>query len=92
MHSVGTVDTAMTTPGAYGDTPLPKRTGAKSMLPSTWLERPVKVEYMLDPNGKVTSSSAKLLDVCPFGPVFGMAGARMCISWDCVRSIELSSG
>jgi hypothetical protein len=36
---------AMTAPTMDGQPFLPKRRGPKSLLPSTWLERTLKVEY-----------------------------------------------
>jgi hypothetical protein len=36
---------AMTRPDANGAPSLPKRGGPKGLLPSTWLDRTLKVEY-----------------------------------------------
>jgi hypothetical protein len=37
---------AMTRPDANGTPALPKRTGPKGLLPSTWVERTLRVAYM----------------------------------------------
>jgi hypothetical protein len=37
---------AMTRPDVNGTPALPKRVGPKGLLPSTWLERTLKLEYV----------------------------------------------
>lgn len=37
---------AMTRPDVNGTPSLPKRAGPKGLLPSTWLERTLKLEYV----------------------------------------------
>ena len=37
---------AMTRPDSSGTPSLPKRAGPKGLLPSSWLERTLKVSYM----------------------------------------------
>jgi hypothetical protein len=77
-------------PSTNGEAPLPRRTGPKGLLPSTWIERTVKVSYA-DSSGKSRDTSGKLLDLYPFGPVLSMNGTRVALSWDAVNLIELQS-
>ena len=91
MQSVeqATPDVAMTTPGGFGDTPLPKRNGARGMLPSTWLGRSCRLSY-LDAHGSGVETTGQLLDYCGAGPVFNLAGARTLVSWDRLAMLELA--
>jgi hypothetical protein len=77
-----------TKPGANGEAPLPKRSGPKGLLPSTWLERSVRVAYT-DAYGGGAETSGVLLDVYPFGPILSLDGIKTAISWDVVRLVEL---
>jgi hypothetical protein len=38
--------TLYTVPKANGEAPLPRRAGTRTMLPSSWLARAVKIEYV----------------------------------------------
>jgi hypothetical protein len=79
---------AMTTkPHTNGDKPLPKR-DTPTMLPASWMERGVRVEYT-DAKGKGVETSAKLLATCPAGLILAVDGARMCLSWDRWTMLEL---
>jgi hypothetical protein len=79
---------AMTRPDASGAPSLPKRGGPKGLLPSPWLERTLKVEY-LDSHGKGRETSGTLLDLYPFGPVLSIGGAKTALSWDALVLAEL---
>jgi hypothetical protein len=79
---------AMTKPTTNGDKPLPKRSGPKTLLPATWLERTVRIEY-IDAFGEGQKTSGKLLDLCPTGPVLGIGGARTVLAWDRLVLVEL---
>ena len=68
--------------------PLPRREGTRTMLPSTWLGRTVKVEYR-DSYGSGQETSGKFLDWCPVGVVLGANGTRMVLSWDALVLCEL---
>jgi hypothetical protein len=72
---------AMTRPDSNGTPTLPKRTGPKGLLPSTWLERTLKVEYT-DCYGSGQATSGTLLDFYSVGPVLHIDGVRTLISWD----------
>src|SRR5215208_4924070 len=65
----------MTTPNMNGDKRLPRRDGPRGLLPTTWLNRSLRVEYT-GASGEAQQTSATLLDVYPFGPVLNIAGAK----------------
>lgn len=81
---------AMTAPTVDGQPSLPRRTGPKGLLPSTWLERTLKVAYV-DAFGNGVETSGTLLDLYPAGPVLGIGGAKTMISWDRIVLAELVS-
>ena len=72
---------AMTRPDVNGTPALPKRAGPKGLLPSTWLERTLRIEYT-DCHGSGQETSGTLLDLYPAGPVLLIGGAKTMISWD----------
>ncbi len=78
----------VTTPSTNGDKPLPRRLGTRSMLPSTWINRGLRVEYT-DASGKAASTSGTLLDWCPAGPILLIAGARTVLAWERLVLVEL---
>jgi hypothetical protein len=84
------VDNGLTRPAGYGDKPLPKRNGPKGLLPSTWLQRVCKVEYV-DARGAGVSTSGLVLDTFPTGIVVAIDGAKTLVSWDAVKLIELQN-
>ena len=79
----------MTAPTANGDRPVARRVGTRSMLPSTWISRSLRVEYV-DASGKAATTDGVLLDWCPVGPVLLLAGARTILAWDRVVLVELA--
>ena len=79
---------AMTKPDSNGTPTLPKRSGPKGLLPSTWLERTLRISYV-DCHGSGQEASGTLLDLYPFGPVMNLAGQRAALSWDCLRTVTL---
>ena len=79
---------AMTRPDVNGTPSLPKRTGPKGLLPSTWLERTLKLEYV-DSFGAGVETSGTLLDLYPAGPVLNVAGAKTLICWERLVLCEL---
>jgi hypothetical protein len=80
--------TNMTAPDKNGKPTLPKRGGAKGLLPSTWLDRTLRIEYT-DCHGTGQEISGMLLDFFPAGPVLNAGGARTLISWDRLVLCEL---
>lgn len=79
---------AMTRPDVNGTPSLPKRAGPKALLPSTWIERTLRVSYV-DCYGSGQETSGTLLDLYPAGPVLSLAGAKTLISWDRLTVVEL---
>jgi hypothetical protein len=79
---------AMTKPDSNGTPSLPKRAGPKGLLPSTWLERTLKVAYT-DCYGSGQETSGTLLDLYPAGPILNLNGAKALISWDRLTVVEL---
>jgi hypothetical protein len=79
---------AMARPDVNGTPSLPKRAGPKGLLPSTWLERTLKVEYV-DGSGVGQATSGTLLDLYPAGPVLSLNGAKTLLSWDRLVLCEL---
>ena len=59
------------------------------MLPSTWINRALRVEYV-DANGKGAATTGTLLDWCPVGPILLLAGARTILAWERLVLIELT--
>ncbi len=78
----------MTAPDVNGTPSLPRRTGPRGLLPSTWLERTLKVAY-LDVSGRGVETSGILLDLYPVGPVLNMGGAKTLICWERLVLCEL---
>ena len=85
MEDVGVY---MAPPTTNGDKPLPRRVGTRSMLPSTWLNRELRVEYT-GADGKAATTDGVLCDWCPTGPILRIAGARTVLAWECIALIEL---
>ena len=71
--------------------PLHNRGGPKGMLPSTWMGRSLRVEYV-DAYGGGRETSGVLLDWCPTAPVLNVRGARTLIAWDRLCLCELAEG
>ena len=80
--------TAMAAPTVDGQTSLPKRAAPKGMLPSTWLQRSLRLEYV-DGFGAGVETSGVLLEFYPAGPILNVAGVKRLISWDRLVSCEL---
>ena len=72
---------AMTKPDKNGTPALPKRAGPRGLLPSTWIERPVRVSYV-DCYGGGAETTGTLLDLYPAGPVLSISGAKTVVAWD----------
>jgi hypothetical protein len=78
----------MTAPTNNGDKPLPKRAGVRTMVPTTWLSRDVRLEYV-GADGKARETSATLLDWCPVGLLVSVGGAKTLLSWERLVLCEL---
>ena len=77
----------MTAPDRNGTPSLPRRDGPKGLLPSTWLKRALRLEYVVC--GELRETTGTLLDVYPAGPVLNAGGARTLIAWETVAVVEL---
>ncbi len=77
----------MTAPDGNGQIHV-KRSGPKGLLPSTWLNRSLRLEY-IDAAGGRAETTATLLDLYPFGPVLNVAGAKTLICWERLVVCEL---
>jgi hypothetical protein len=75
-------------PQTNGEAPLPKRAAPKGLLPSTWLNRTLRVAYT-DCHGAGVETKGTLLDLYPAGPVLNLGGAKTLLSWDRLAVIEL---
>jgi hypothetical protein len=67
---------AMTAPDANGQIHA-KRVGPKGLMPSTWVNRTLRVEYV-GGGGETRETSATLLDLYPAGPVLTSLARRRC--------------
>ena len=81
---------AMTRPDVNGQrsSSLPKRSAPKGLLPSTWMNRTLRVAYT-DCHGSGVETSGTLLDLYPAGPVLNLNGAKTLLSWDRLAVVEL---
>jgi hypothetical protein len=79
---------AMTAPTVDGQPSLPKRAGPKGLLPSAWITRTLKLEYV-DSFGVGQATSGTLLDLFPAGPILNIGGAKTLLSWDRLVLCEL---
>jgi hypothetical protein len=70
------------------DVPATPRGGPKTLLPSSWTGRSVKIEYR-SADGYAGTISGKLLDLYPAGPVIGTNGTRCVLAWDAIVLTEL---
>ncbi len=78
----------MTAPTKNGEAPLPRRSGPKGLLPSTWLQRTLRVQYV-DGTGAGVETSGTLLDYYPAGPVLNVGGAKTLLAWERLVLCEL---
>jgi hypothetical protein len=78
----------MTAPTTNGDPPLPKRVGTRTMLPSTWLSRDIRVQYV-GAAGDARETTATLLDWSPVGLLLSVAGGKTLLAWERLVLAEL---
>jgi hypothetical protein len=67
---------------------LPRRSASKGMMPSTWLNRTLRVEYA-DGFGASVETRGTLLDLYPAGLVLSLAGSKTLLSWERIVLCEL---
>jgi hypothetical protein len=78
----------MTKPDKNGTPAPPRRSAPKGMLPSTWLNRTLRLEYT-DCYGVPVETSGVLLDTYPAGPIVNIAGSKTLLSWDRLAVVQL---
>ena len=78
----------MSAPTTNGDKPLPRRAGTRTMLPSSWIARTLRLQYV-GAAGEVQETTGTLLDWCAMGPIFNLAGAKTVVGWDRLVLCEL---
>jgi hypothetical protein len=79
----------MTAPTTNGDSPLPKRAGARSMVRTTWIDRTIRLEYV-GAAGDARETTATFLDWTPVGILVSTAGAKCLIAWERLVLAELA--
>jgi hypothetical protein len=79
----------MVSPDSNGTPLLPERSAPKGLLPSTWLERGLRIQYV-SASGKAVEAKGTLLDFYSAGPVLSMnGGTKTLVSWDRICLCEL---
>jgi hypothetical protein len=78
----------MTAPDKNGSPPLPKRAGTRSMVPTTWIDRTLRVEYV-GAGGDARETTATLLDWSPVGLLLNVAGGKTLLAWERLVLAEL---
>lgn len=57
-------------------------------MPSTWLERTLRFEYV-GANGVASTATGTLVDLYPVGPILSIGGRKTLIGWDRLALVEL---
>ena len=78
----------MAAPTTNGEAPVPRRVGTRSMLPSTWINRGLRIEYV-GADGRAATTDGVLLDWCPVGMLVLVAGAKTLLCWERLVLVEL---
>jgi hypothetical protein len=79
----------MTAPRVGNGTPsLPKRAGVRAMVPTTWIDRTLRVEYV-GAGGDAKETTATFLDWTPVGLLLNIAGAKTLLAWERLVLAEL---
>jgi hypothetical protein len=78
----------MTAPSANGDKPLARKVGVRTMLPSTWIDRTIRLEYV-GAAGDARETMATFLDWTPVGLLLNIAGAKTLLAWERLVLCEL---
>ena len=65
------------------------QTARQTTLPTTWLGRTLRLQYV-DAFGSAQETSGTLLDLYPFGPILSLGGAKTAMSWDRLVLVELA--
>ena len=67
---------------------MPKRAGIRTMVPTTWEKRTLRVEN-IDAHGKGKETTGEFIDWTPSGYLLRIAGAVTLISYERVVLMEL---
>jgi hypothetical protein len=67
---------------------LPKRAGVRSMVPTTWIDRTIRIEYEAA-GGVSRETTATLLDWSPVGLLLNIAGGKTLLAWERLVLAEL---
>ena len=78
----------MAAPDVNGKPTLLRRGGSKGFMPSTWLNRTLRIEYLGGVEG-LRETTATLLDVYPAGPILNIAGGKTLLCWERLVLCEL---
>ncbi len=78
---------AMTAPDANGHIHV-KRVAPKGLMPSTWLNHTLRIQYV-DGSGVGVETSGTLLDLFPAGCVLNIKGAKTLLCWERLVLCEL---
>ncbi len=78
----------MTAPDKNGTPGLPKRAGTRSMIPTTWIDRTLRIEYE-GAGGASRETTATLLDWSPVGLLLNVAGGKTLLAWERLVLAEL---
>jgi hypothetical protein len=78
----------MIAPDKNGTPPLPRRAGARSMVPTTWIDRTLRIEYE-GAGGTSRETTATLLDWSPVGLLLNVAGGKTLLAWERLVLAEL---
>jgi len=71
-----------------GGSSVSTQTARQTTLPTTWLGRTLRLQYV-DAFGEGMETSGTLLDLSPVGMIVNIKGAKTLLSWDAVRVVEL---
>ena len=83
-----TVAVYMRPPDKNGTPALAKRVGARSMVPTTWIDRTLRIEYE-GAGGASRETTATLLDWSPVGLLLNVAGGKTLLAWERLVLAEL---
>jgi hypothetical protein len=78
----------MSAPEKNGTPALSRPPAPRGMMPSTWLNRTLRVEYA-DGFGASVEARATLLDLYPAGLVLSLAGSKTLLPWERIVLCEL---
>jgi hypothetical protein len=78
----------MTAPDKNGAPSLSKRAGSRSMIPTTWIDRSLRIECE-GAGGASRETTATLLDWSPVGLLLNVAGGKTLLAWERLVLAEL---